>query len=227
MTITAAGRMNITPASSSPRQPARSWPRWMASSVEFGPGIRLVAPIRSTNRSSVSQLRRWTSSWRIIAVCAAGPPKATTPSRRKTRATSRAGPNPEAGRDPVTTASFLPMRVAGITTRVAGSPHAWNQPHSGRGRNPRLPPGRHVVLHRPGPHDERHHVRLHHDDRLQLPRARCIDLRRPRGRDHPRDHAQRRARRRLGVRRQPDRAERPGRRQHPRGQGRLHLLPHG
>ena len=31
--------------------------------------------------------------------------------------------------------------------------HAWNQPHPGRGRHPRRPPGRHVVLHRPGPHD--------------------------------------------------------------------------
>ena len=119
-----------------------------------------------------------------------------------------------------------PIRVAGITTRVAGSRHAWNQPHPGRGRHPRLPPGRHVVLHRPGPHDRRHHLRLDHDDRLHLPRARRGDLRRPRRRDRPRDHAQRRARRRLGVRRQPDRADRPGRRQHPGRQGRLHLLPH-
>ena len=31
----------------------------------------------------------------------------------------------------------------------------------------------------------------------------------------------------VGVRRQPDRAERPGRREHAGGQGRLHLLAHG
>ena len=33
--------MKQTPAATSPRQPARSWPRWMASSVEFGPGDQL------------------------------------------------------------------------------------------------------------------------------------------------------------------------------------------
>src|SRR3954452_8077913 len=62
------------------------------------------------------------------------------------------------GRDPVTTGTLASIRVAPITTRVAGSPHAWNQPHPGGGRDPRLPPGRHVVLHRPGPHGWRHHI---------------------------------------------------------------------
>src|SRR3954468_17119354 len=33
------------------------------------------------------------------------------------------------GRDPVTTGPVAPVRVAGLTPRVAGSPHAWNQPH--------------------------------------------------------------------------------------------------
>jgi len=66
-------------------------PRWMASSVEFGPGIRFVAPIRSTNLWSLIQPRRRTSSSRIIAVCAAGPPNAIVPSLRDTNATSRTG----------------------------------------------------------------------------------------------------------------------------------------
>ena len=125
----------------------------MASSVEFGPGIRLVAPIRSTNRSSVTQPRAATSSSRIIAVCAAGPPNATRPSRRNT-GRPLAGPSEQVAirsrQHPVS-----PCAWPG-SARVAGSPHAWNQPHPGRGRHPRLPPGRHVVLHRPGPHDRRH-----------------------------------------------------------------------
>ena len=36
-------------------------------------------------------------------------------------------------------------------------------------------------------------LRLHHHDRVHLPRARRGDLRRPRRRDRPRDHPQRRA----------------------------------
>src|SRR5512140_3805402 len=61
----------------------------MAISVELGPGIRLVAPSRSRNSSSVSHLRRWTISACISPVCAAGPPKAVKPSLRNTLATSR------------------------------------------------------------------------------------------------------------------------------------------
>ena len=43
-TIRAAGRMNAAPATISPAMPARRRPRSMTSSVEFGPGIRLVSP---------------------------------------------------------------------------------------------------------------------------------------------------------------------------------------
>src|SRR5215831_6624256 len=60
----------------------------MASSVLLGPGIRLVAPMRSTKRSSVTQPRRRTTSSCIIAMWAAGPPKAVTPRRRNSRASS-------------------------------------------------------------------------------------------------------------------------------------------
>src|SRR5262245_12511385 len=63
----------------------------MAISVEFGPGIRFVAPRRSINCSSLSQRRRRTTSSRIIAMCAAGPPKAIVPSLRKSQTTSRIG----------------------------------------------------------------------------------------------------------------------------------------
>src|SRR5262252_4783165 len=63
----------------------------MAISVEFGPGMRFVAPRRSTNCSSLSQRRRRTTSSRIIAMCAAGPPNAIVPSLRKSQATSLIG----------------------------------------------------------------------------------------------------------------------------------------
>ena len=43
-TIAAAGRMNAAPATIRPGQPARACPMWIASSVELGPGMRLVAP---------------------------------------------------------------------------------------------------------------------------------------------------------------------------------------
>src|SRR5438094_10513448 len=43
------------------------------------------------NCSSVSQRRRRTTSSRIIAMCAAGPPKAIVPSLRKSAATSLIG----------------------------------------------------------------------------------------------------------------------------------------
>ena len=50
--------MKHAPATSKPRQPATRWPIWIAISVEFGPGMRLVAPRRSRNSSCVSQPRR-------------------------------------------------------------------------------------------------------------------------------------------------------------------------
>src|SRR5215469_4453995 len=60
----------------------------MASSVELGPGMMLASPNRSRKRSSLTHLRLVTSSRRIIAICAAGPPKAVKPKVRKTTATS-------------------------------------------------------------------------------------------------------------------------------------------
>src|SRR5688500_16218027 len=62
---------------------------WIAISVEFGPGSRLVAPSRSRNSSRVIQRRLRTTSSSIIAMCAAGPPNAVVPNRRKRRARSR------------------------------------------------------------------------------------------------------------------------------------------
>ena len=44
-----------------------------------------VAPSKSRNSSRVSQRRRGTTSSSIIAICAAGPPNAVVPSRRKSR----------------------------------------------------------------------------------------------------------------------------------------------
>ena len=61
---------------------------WIASSVEFGPGIRLVALTRSRNAASVSQPRRRTTCSRIIAMCAAGPPNDVAPRRKNKRASS-------------------------------------------------------------------------------------------------------------------------------------------
>src|ERR1700678_102620 len=60
----------------------------IASSVELGPGIRLAAPSRSRNLSDESHRRRRTISFSMIAMCAAGPPKAVKPSRRKSAASS-------------------------------------------------------------------------------------------------------------------------------------------
>src|SRR5919106_6299770 len=60
----------------------------MAISVELGPGIRLVAPTISRNSWSLSHPRRRTTSSRIIAMCAAGPPKAMQPNLKKRPATS-------------------------------------------------------------------------------------------------------------------------------------------
>src|SRR2546428_282663 len=86
-----AGTMKQMPPAMSPGHPARRKPRWIAISVEFGPGIRFVAPRRSTNCSSLSQRRRRTTSSRIVAMCAAGPQRAIVPSLRKSQATSRIG----------------------------------------------------------------------------------------------------------------------------------------
>ncbi|WP_246159316.1 hypothetical protein [Catellatospora sichuanensis] len=56
-----------------------------------------MAPIRSTNRSSVTHRRRRTISSRIIAVCAAGPPNAIKPSLRNSNATSATDPGEPPG----------------------------------------------------------------------------------------------------------------------------------
>src|SRR5579872_3230076 len=89
VTMTADGRMKLEPATSNPGKPPRTRPTWIAISVEFGPGMRLVAPRKSRNCSRVSHLRRETTSSSIIAMCAGGPPNATKPSFRKSRASSR------------------------------------------------------------------------------------------------------------------------------------------
>src|SRR6266702_6714283 len=58
----------------------------MAISVELGPGTRLDAPSMSRKSARDTQARRRTNSSSIIAICAAGPPNAIVPSRRKERA---------------------------------------------------------------------------------------------------------------------------------------------
>ncbi len=88
-TISIAGTMKQTPASTSPPAPARRRPRWIASSVELGPGIMFDAATRSRNSCWLTQPRRVTTSSCIIAMCAAGPPNAVNPSRVKNPATSR------------------------------------------------------------------------------------------------------------------------------------------
>src|SRR5579885_229606 len=55
----------------------------MAISVELGPGMRLDAPSTSRKSARDTHPRRRTNSSSIIAICAAGPPKAIVPSRRK------------------------------------------------------------------------------------------------------------------------------------------------
>ena len=63
-------------------------------------------------------------------------------------------------------ANYSRALFVGITPGWQDASHAWNQPDPGRGRHPRRPPGRHVVLHRPGPHDRRQDLRIdHHDPR--------------------------------------------------------------
>jgi hypothetical protein len=58
-------------------------------SVEFGPGIRLVAPTKSKKCWRLSQPRRVTTSSSIMPMCAAGPPNAVSPSRKNKTANSR------------------------------------------------------------------------------------------------------------------------------------------
>ncbi len=67
---------------------------WIASSVEFGQGIRFVAPTRSRNSSRVSHRRRPTTSRSISAMCAAGPPKPIVPELQEQ---TRELPNLDAG----------------------------------------------------------------------------------------------------------------------------------
>src|SRR5271166_6064784 len=90
--------MKQKPATSRPAQRARCQPMKIAASVELGPGMRLVAPRRSTNSAWVSQPRRRTTSSSIKAIWAAGPPKAVIPSLRNNRANSpRCFQSPAAG----------------------------------------------------------------------------------------------------------------------------------
>src|ERR1700680_480938 len=65
---------------------------WMASSLELGPGTRLLAPSRSRNFSRESHRRRRTSSSSMMPIWAAGPPNAVVPRRRKNEASSRIEP---------------------------------------------------------------------------------------------------------------------------------------
>ena len=60
----------------------------MANSVEVGPGMRLAAPSKSRNSCSLTHWRRFTTSACMMAMCAAGPPKAVNPRRRNSTATS-------------------------------------------------------------------------------------------------------------------------------------------
>jgi hypothetical protein len=84
--------MNARPAANSPFVPARTRPTCIATSVEFGPGTRLANPISRAYSSSSIQPRRSTISCRMIEMCAAGPPNAVVPRRRKKSVTSRRRP---------------------------------------------------------------------------------------------------------------------------------------
>ena len=64
---------------------------WIAISVEFGPGIKVVAPSRSRNSASVSHLRLTTTSSCMMPIWAAGPPNAVKPSLMNKAATSASG----------------------------------------------------------------------------------------------------------------------------------------
>src|ERR1700722_20086977 len=86
--------MKHAPAAISPSHPARLYPSAMATCVELGPGSRLHAPIRSRNCSRLIHARRSTASRSIRPMCAAGPPNAVSPRRRKKRTTSPSGESP-------------------------------------------------------------------------------------------------------------------------------------
>ncbi len=81
--MTTAGRMKQSPPTIKPGHPARRKPRWIAISVEFGPGMSWVPPSRSRKRWPSSYFRRLTTSACIMAMRAAGPPKAVMPSLKK------------------------------------------------------------------------------------------------------------------------------------------------
>ena len=111
---------------------------------------------------------------------------------------------------------------------MAGCGHAWNQPHPRRSRGPRLAPRRRVLRRRPRPHDRRHDVRARPPrsgspaaSRAPTTFADLVDAT-----VHEITLNGDGARPRDGVRRQPDRAARPGGRQRAGRPGRLHLLPH-
>ncbi len=93
MLMRMAGRMKPVPAAKKPGQPARRRPMARASSLELGPGMTLVAATRSRKSWSSIQPRRRTSVSRKSPLCAAGPPKAVSPRRRKTTRTSRQVPD--------------------------------------------------------------------------------------------------------------------------------------
>ena len=86
--ITTAGTIKVIPATNNPGLLARSWSQCIVISVELGPGIKLVASIRSRKCSWVIHLRFWIISDPIIAMCAAGPPKAKQTNLKKTINTS-------------------------------------------------------------------------------------------------------------------------------------------
>ena len=104
-------------------------------------------------------------------------------------------------------------RCCSAVSRMAGCPHAWNQPHPRRGADPRRTPRRRVVHRRPRPHRLRQGVREHHRAPVHLQRARRQHVRRP-GRAPPSTRSCSTASRSTAFdvyARQPDRARRPAR----------------
>src|SRR5580700_2276363 len=103
----------------------------MASSVELGPGIRLAAPKRSRNLSDESHRRCRTISFSMMATCAAGPPKAVKPRRRKRTATSASFPRDPVGRS----ASIALLRRPAL---VDGQPPRPYEKEKGRAEEHRI-----------------------------------------------------------------------------------------
>src|SRR5258706_6941702 len=118
--------MKQTPATISPFHPARTSPMWIASSVEFGPGMKLTADTMSRKCWRSSQRRRVTTSSSMSAICAAGPPNAVNPSFKKSRATSpsRARSPAALSGDSATRATLRPppSRVKAIVSAVRSPP---------------------------------------------------------------------------------------------------------